>query len=545
MSDETPQKTPSTHEDGTGADRQNISPRDFDNGSTSSGIKIDQNIFDGFKQKVFKARPNVAKMYESIKDQTFYNYSKSHIRENRNKIIKGRKDELAVTIYEQVRKTLGSVIAESVVRQLKDNSSVSTVQHSSPLGHPDSLNTVLQNALPYFDSDRPDLKNVIVMACSGISFNNTKFPRGHIFHSYQNGKLYTEDITLFGHTVDAETVLHHGPYDATGIKECQNWLLNYERDGKISKDTKQKMSGFVNEIYNTPHPLSVDDYLDQLTITNYWIFRKLFQKYNKFRPNLIYLSQEKITLELIKNNHLNKETIINKVLFDPHYHDLYEKYFYGITGAFSKEKDSGTFLFWGYLPSGKKIQLKLKENKLTGEENFSVELTPESIRDAISTHKLIPSVALVFIVLAFYYGLFLGGGNEQVNNLTLMKDAYKKLLDSVKDKENIEALENLITSNYVIPRPLIAFADGPNDLRTPATALDLIVYGDQGANLGKLINATKNVTVGELLERAFPSFYREYATNDTEYETLSKLCERDVEKFRGLDEKIPSLFTFS
>ncbi|MBP9716835.1 MAG: hypothetical protein KBD51_02725 [Candidatus Levybacteria bacterium] len=540
-----PLKSPANTENENSADRQNISPRDFDTGSTPSGIKVDENTFQNFKEKVFKSRPNVAKMYEAINEETFYNYSKSHIRENRNKIIKARKDELAETVYEAVRKTLGSTIAESVVRQLKDNSSVSTVQHSSPLGHPDSLNTILQNALPYFDSNRPDLKNVIVMACSGISFNNTKFPRGHIFHSFEGEKLYTDDITLFGHTVDALPVIHHEPYGAEGIKECQNWLLAYERDGKISKETKQKMNSFVNEIYNTPHPLSADDYLEQLTITNYWIFKKLFQKYNKFRPNLVYLSQEKITLGLIKNNHLNKDTVINKILFDPKYHALLDKYFDGITGAFNKEIDSGTFLFWGHPVGGYKIQLKLEGNKLVGENNFSVELTPEGIKKAIENKQLIPSIMLVFIVLAFYYGLFLGGGNEQVNNLTLMKDAWVKMLQEVNDQENIEAVENLITTNYVIPRPLLAFAEGPDDLRIPVTALDLIIYGDQGANLGKLINSTKNVTVGELLERAFPSFYREYAVNDSEYEELSKLYERDVEKFRGLDAKIPPLFTFS
>ncbi len=544
MSDE-PLNSPTNSGNETGADRQNISPRDFDTGSISGGIKIDEKTYESFKEKVFKTRPNVAKMYDSIKDQTFYNYSKSHIRENRNKIIKTRKEELAATVYEQVRRTLGSNIAESVVKQLKDNSSVSSVQHSSPLGHPDSLNTVLQNALPYFDSNRPDLKNVIVMACSGISFNNTKFPRGHIFHSYQNGELYTDDITLFGHTVDALPIIHHGPYDFTGIKECQNWLLAYEREEKISKETKQKISSFINEVYNTPHPLSADDYLDQLTITNYWIFRKLFQKYNKFRPNLVYLSQEKITLDLIKNNHLVKNTAINKILFDSKYHDLLGKHFDGITGAFDKKNDSGTFLFWGLPKNGYKIQLKLEGNKLVGENNFSMELTPESIKKAIEDKQLIPSIALVFMVLAFYYGLFLGGGNEQVNNLTLMKEAWIKMFQETKDQENIEAVENLITTNYVIPRPLLAFAQGPNDLRVPVTALDLIAYGDQGANLGQLINAAKNVTAGELLERAFPSFYREYAINDPDYEKLSKLFERDVEKFRGLDKKIPALITFT
>lgn len=524
--------------------RQNISPKDFDTGSTPSDFKITEEILSEFRDKVFKARPNVAKMFDAIKDQSFYSYSKSHIRENRNKIIKGRKEELGNVIHENVRRTLGSIIADSVVRQLKENDSVSTVQHSSPLGHPDSLNTILQNALPYFDSNRPDLKNVIVMACAAVSFNNTKFPRGQIFHSYEGENLHTEDITLFGHTVDAQTVLHHEAYGAEGIKECQNWLLAFEREGKISKETKQKIGGFLNEIYNTPHPLSLNDYVDQLTVTNYWIFRKLFQKYNKFRPNLVYLSQEKITLDLILKNHLDKSTIINKILFEKSHQALFEKYFDGITGAFSKENNSGTFLFWGYLPSGKKIKLNLENGKLVGENNFSVKLTPGEIKEAIENQKLIPSVALVFLVLAFYYGLILGGGNEQVNNLTIMKEAYTKLLQELNDIENLSAIENLITANYVIPRPLIAFASGPKDLRVPVTALDLIIYGDQGANLGKLINETKNVTCGQLLERAFPSFYREYAVSDPRYEELSKLNERDIEKFRGLDEKISPLFSF-
>ncbi len=533
-----------TDEESDVENRSNQSYKVFENGTKKSSITLNKELFEEFKQAVFKSRPNIANLYTEHGDKIFFDYAKSHIRENRNKIIKERRHEFNAVIYEYVRKTLGSVIAESVIKQLKTNDSISSVQHFSPLGHPDTLNAVLENALPYFDSNRPDLKNVIVAACAGVSFNNTKFPRGHLFHNDNNGKLELNQFTLLGHTVDARPVIHHDPYYSEGIKESKNNILSLERNGEINKEVAQKINKFIESIYNTPHSLSADDYVNQITITNYYIFKNLFQKYNKFRPNLIFLAQEKLVLELIIKNHISQKTVIHDFLFNSDFHSLIDKYFDGITGSFYNEKKLGTYLFWG-LPKDSKyrIQLFREENHLVSlDGSFSVELSPEKIRQAIIEKELIPSVMLTFVILAMYYGIFLGGGYEQTYYLTQTKNAYEKLMKEVGDEESLNAIESLVTRNLVIPRPLLAYFEGNNDSRTPATGLDLTIYGDLGENWGKIIFASKNVKLGQIIERTLPSIYREYTKNNENDDIFSQITERDIEKFNGLDKIIPPLF---
>lgn len=545
--DKTQNELTYTDEESDVENRTNQSYKAFDTGISSSDLNLTDTLFEEFKKTVFTSRPNIANLYSEHGNTPFYNYVKTHVRENRNKTIKNRKPELHKTLFNHIRKTLGTGIAESVIKQLKSNDSVSTVQHFAPISHPDTFNAVLENSLPYFDSNRPDLKNVLVFACAGVSFNNTKFPRGHLFHSYSNDGLSLNPFAFFGHTVDARPVIHHPPYGTEGIKESKNDLGNYQREGKISQETYQKLLKFIDEVYNSPHPLSQNDYVDQITITNYWMFKKLFEQFNKSKPNLIFLSQEKVVLGLILDHHISNETTIHRILFDQKYHELLEKHLEGVTGAFYKEKELGSFLFWG-LPKDSKyrIQLWRNGNKLESKDKtYSVELTPKAIKEAIQKKELIPSVMLTFFVFSLYYGLILGGGYEQTYYLTQTKNNYLKLLAETGDQESIDACEGLVTRNLVIPRPLLTYLEAPGDLRIPATGLDTYLYGDSGKSWGRILAASKNVTLGEIIERTLPSIYREYCKDAANFETLSRLAERDIEKFRGLDKKIPPIDTFS
>lgn len=495
------------------------------------------------KKTVFTSRPNIANLYQQIGDTPFYTYTKSHTKENRNKVIKQRKPQLHKTLHEHIRKVLGSGIADSVIKQLKTNDSVSTVQHYSPLGHPDSLNSVLENALPYFGMNNPAFQNVLVFSCAGVSFNNTKFPRGHLFHTYTNGTLHTNQINLFGHTVDARPVIHHPPYTTEAITEGRNTLLQFEREQKMTREQVQAIMRLFNQMYATPHVLSQNDYVDQLTISNYEYFRRLFSGYKKFVPNLVYLAQEKIVLDLLLDHHIQQDTSIHHLLFDSAIYPLLERYFDGITGAFSLEKKLGTYLFWA-IPKGTKYRTQLwRDGNIlkTADGTFSVELTPQAIEKAIRDKELIPSVMLTFCVLALYYGLILGGGYEQTYYLTQTKKKYTALFSEIGDTESAEATEGLITTNLVIPRPLLVYLEGPHDLRVPATGLDLYLYGDTGKSWGRMLEAAKQVTTGEIIERTLPSIYREYCKDAANFEIFSKLAERDIEKFTNLDSKIPPI----
>lgn len=512
----------------------------FDLGTETSKNDLTLEHLDQLKKAVFAKQKNIGELYDQIAQVPFYNYYRSHARENRNKIIKSRKMESVPVIQEEIRRVLGSRIAETVAKQFKDNDSISTVQHHAPIGHPDTLNAVLESALPYFGSNNPEHQNLLVFACAGVSFNNTKFPKGHLFHSLTEGRLDTNQLTFFGHTVSARPVMHHHGYDYEDIVSMKNALQQYKRDGLVNDEYFIKISALIDELYSPPHPLSVDDYVDQVTITNYWFFKKLFKNYRKNVPNLVFMSQEKVALALIMKHHIERETPIYKMMFDETVLDMVEKYFDGIQGAFSKKDEIGTFLFWGFPKHGKyRVQLWRKGNFLEDKEgSFKIELTPETIKRAILNKELIPSVMLSFAVLACYYGFFLGGGHMQTKYLTQMKEAYGKIVSEIGDQESVDALEGLTTNNFVIPRPTMVYLKS-GDKRVPVTGLDMLLYSDGGENWQNIIEATKRITMGQIIERMLPGLYREVSENpDPE---LLAITERDIEVFNGLERVLPPI----
>lgn len=517
----------------------------FDIGIEESGTQLTRESFDELKQAVFSKQKNVADLYNQIGEVSVYAYYRTQARENRNKIIKSRKTESIPVIHEEIRRVLGSRIAATVVRQLKDNDSIATVQHHAPLGHPNTLNAVLAGAIPYFGSNNPEHQNLLVFACAGVSFNNAQFPKGHLFHTLTDGKLDTNQLTFFGHAVDARPVMHHHGYDYEDIVSIKNVLSQYKREGLVNDEYSQKISGIIDEIYSPPHPLSVDDYVDQVTITNYWFFKKLFKNYKKNAPNLVFMAQEKVSLSLIMAHHIDKDTLIHKMMFDQQVLDKVENYFEGISGAFSKKEDTGTFLFWGFPKHGKyRVQLWRNGNFLEDKEGtYSVELTPESIRKAIINKELIPSVMLTFTVLACYYGYVLGGGHLQTRYLTQMKQAYLKIAEEIEDLESVDALEGLITNNFIIPRPTLVYLKSGKK-RVPATGMDMLLYGDGGENWQSIIEASKRINMGQIIERMLPGLLRDMDKTGVE-EKLLKVTERDIEAVNGLDKNIPEIIDLS
>ncbi|MBP7832388.1 MAG: hypothetical protein KA035_01315 [Candidatus Levybacteria bacterium] len=518
-------------------------PRNFDEGIESSDVRLTSSLFDAYESEIFASRPDIFQIVEEIGNKTFYEYSKSHIRENRNPSIKQRKKELHEAMYEEIWPLLGTKIARSVVRQLKDNDSVSTIQHSVPLGHPYILSAVFQNATPYMGEIAPHLQNVIVLANSLASFNNYSFPRADLLHLLTNKSLDSLQLSFFGQTKEASPTIFQEPFGDSEIQEIKKRIMQQRQAGKLNKEEGNKILRVVDEVYSNPHVLSQSNYLDQLTILNYNLFKYYTKGYSKQIPNLVFLSQELITLRLLKQNHMNMETVLGNLMFNEDFHKLFLKEFDGLNGAFSIEHDKGTFLFWAY-PKGAKHRerLRLTDGILKSvESDYEVALTPEEVNKAILNNELIPSTSLVFIVLAFYYGLFLGGGVAQVKNLEALKKAYMSLLDQAKMLEEVSIVENLNVGNLLISRPTFLFMKWGKE-RVPLTGMDIVTYGEK-MNWDEVMKATRSVKMREVLARSYPFYYSQFTKKKEEvYESIN---ESDIENYKELDLIIPALFSVS
>src|SRR3989344_5610025 len=306
-------------------------------------ITLNKNLFDKYLAKVFELRPNIKEIYEQTQDIDLVSYDRRHIRENKNPVTRNRKHELIDVVSSKVKKLLGSKIAESVAKQLKGNDSVSTTQHSASLGHY-VLKLVLQNALPYFNSDNPNLANVIVLACAGVSFNNSSTPRSLLLHT-NKGLDY---LPFFGRSADATPVIYHPAYEYEAVEEMLKEVSKIRQENGIDESQERLVKSVLEEIYASPHVLSQESFTDQLAVTNHHLFNKIFKTYPGKVPNLVFIPQEEVVTDLLLKYHLDHKTTLNNVLFDPVMHGLIEKYFDKVDGAFNLKKFKGTFLFWGY-----------------------------------------------------------------------------------------------------------------------------------------------------------------------------------------------------
>lgn len=504
--------------------------------SQDPALTINEKIFQKYLDKVFEIRPNIKQIYEEAQNVDLITFDKRHIRENKNSIIRGRKNELISVVQKKVKKLLGSKIAESVAKQLKGNDSVSTAQHSAPLGHY-VLKLTLQNALPYFNTDNPNLQNVIVLACSSVSFNNSSTPRSLLLHKKEN----LDTLPFFGRVVDASPVMYHPAYDHNSLEGMLKEAQKIEREGGLTKSQADKLKEVLTSIFGSPHVLSADTFTDQITITNYYSFKKIFENYSKRVPNLIYLSQEEIVSNLISDFHIERPTLIHKILFDPKLHLLLEKYFDKADGAFSLKEKKGTFLFWGYNRENKsRLQLFRKGKYLISfDQSLKIELSPTGVVEALQNKTVIPSVMLSFIVITFYYGLFLTGAYKQSYDLPRLLTRYLKMLKEYGDQENIDATEGLVTSNLIVPASTLYLQKQGQYI--PATALDILINPESQASWEEIFDSLRKLPFSEVIIKMFPIIYNRLCPIKEKEEILASISEQDLDQFTRFPRKIPPI----
>lgn len=511
----------------------------------ASSVPVTREILKRMEEKILQNRPQLAVIKEKYGSMSYFRYVKQKNRLNPNKHFQDRKSQLIAVIKNEIVPLLGTAIADDVERQLRKNDSVSTAEHTAPIGSVHVLNAGLHSSIPMFDNPDPRLRNLIILSCSSVSFNNElSFSRGFQLHLFKDGQINESQVTFFGRAVDPKTVLYAPPYTSQEVLDIEKRLSTSQNEGIMSHPVAHKIKALIEDIYISPHAYSASDFVDQLTITNFYLWRKLFPGFKKNQiPNYIMLSQEKVLLKLLLSYHLDQDTPIHNLLFNPKYHELTEKYFNGITGAFNKEAGTGTFLFWKVSPDNLRTQLELDNGKLVSKDaSYSVELTPAAIRQAILNKELMPGLLLTFITLSFYYGLLLGGGASQPTYLTQMKNAYMKMTEELGDTQSAQDSLESVTDDFVFFRPHLAFIDAYGE-RISASGMDMYLYQDP-SRWKEIIQATQSITIEEFITILLPILYKQFCPDDQKEEALMNIGRQDVEKFTGFDKKLPAIVTF-
>ncbi|HUQ85721.1 MAG TPA: hypothetical protein VM077_05330 [Candidatus Limnocylindrales bacterium] len=521
---------------------QSIIPYKYDkptgeSDSTKTYSDLATKVFK-LREEVFKIRPILKQIFEINQHKTLYDYEREQMRESLNTVPEKRKSQFLDVLKDEITKQLGSEVAEKSIKQLNKYYYVSTTLHHGPLSQPNITNALIASALPYLFDDNIDLTSIVVLACSNISFDNSLTNSREIsFKSNHQNDIQLNSVTFFPRKVRPFPLFNYGPYPQEAIDKAKQTLLNLTKDGAIAHTQAEKVTKILDDVYSHKNIISSQNFSDQATRTNYMLFKE-HMSFGKKMPDLVYLNQERIVLDILSKHHMKEPTTLHKLLFSTKYHELTEKYFDGISGAFTLEKQAGTFLFWA-IPQGEKYRMQLwrKGNILTTEDaSYSVELTPSAIQKAMDNRELIPSTLLSFITMSFYYGVRLIGGLNQPTYFTQMKKNFIALQKEVGDIEDIEVYKDLPTDSMSFWRPLLAFISNGKEISS-ATGLDVIMNGGNDF-WEKMKDLAKKITIGDALHRGLPGVYKTYYPYDQQEESLLSLTEKDIEKVTGLDKKI-------
>lgn len=344
-----------------------------------------------------------------------------------------RQKELFDGLHLLIEKILGKECADRTITDLQKNPITSTADHHGILSHPYFLSS---NAIRLWNATDRGHTTLLTLPCAGVSLSNHSFPRGFMVHTKKN---QVEKIYLKSLKEKLVPVYVADPLPSTITQNLTQQIQNLI----LSHTEKEKLNQTITTVFNDAPLLSLPSFDLQITKATHTLAKELFGH----DIDLVYLSQETLAVELLLTHHMHEETLIHSLIFDPKITKQFEKHFDGIPGAFSETH--GSFLFWG-IRDQKRIQLFYENNQLCSKDtSFELELNPKQVEEMLLNKKIMPTMALNFIVISFYYGLVCGGGFNQVQYLADMKKAWIEVIKNKADQREIERLTALPTDIYL------------------------------------------------------------------------------------------------
>lgn len=430
------------------------------------------------REVVYGAKPHLKEIINNFGNESVLSYREKQLKVS--SAPEERKKELEAVVYDYVLRLFGQETAARAVDTLDEFWFVSTAEHHVPASHPFILSGTFVGGLNTLKTGR-DVQ--LIFSCAGVSMNNSSFPRGVSYHDTEltDKKIYFMPWKYRRHPV------WNMPSAGSGLFD------ELEKNSDCQTKFRDLMIGLKKDF------LHVNSYADQITYFN----KALFQQFIGYENTaLIYLTQETIVAELLTRFHLLKNTVINRLLFDTDWHRAFTKYFDGLTGAFNSVNGNGSWLFWS-VKDGQRVSLhKENDNLVSADNKYSVALKPEAIARALANQEIMPTMALTFIVLSFYYGLNCGGGFSQVDYLPKMRTAYASvLLDfCLKDSVADQVQTDFLSLDYAF----LSLQAGTRQVL--ATGVDMLLYG-KPETFERIRYLAESVKLKDALDNLIPEFY--------------------------------------
>ena len=318
------------------------------------------------------------------------------------------------------------------------------------------------------------------------------------------------------------------------------------RAGQIAPGRAQRVLALMEDLLGSSEVLGASNFCSQLTRINYRYWKSLFHpasggvKSDRPVPDLIYLDIETLVTQTLLRYHLKSGSLIQRFMFDSSLHPLITKHFEGVPGAFSKEKDWGTFLFWGLDDKAHRVRLFLDGNFLVSHtKDIRIELTPTSIEAALKAKAIFPSMMLAYLVVSLYYGIKCLGGFCQVHDLTVGKEAWRAMLIEMGEMAEAEAIVPVQTKELGGDGLVLAYTRTASGSLVPAMGFDLLLE-EKSTNFDRYSELSKQVTLQEMMNSMLPEMYTVLYTETERDPALLRFSPEQIMTATGLMKRLDS-----
>lgn len=393
-------------------------------------------------QAVYAKRPKLKEILEKYGQmplckyaQTIKEYTPPSLFDDRRKAFLGTLDEVA-------RPLLGE-FTDAVLQELNTCPVVNTGDHHGPLLHP----MLISGNLVYtFDDLLSEEKHVCtVFAFGDIPLNNECYPRGILFTERKEERR-PAGIPLFSDKQKHSLVAVTPAYTADKKDAVLKRLQDFQKTEILSTEKADITRNVVEEIFFDETVLSQPDYASQATVINSMLWQQFFAYEHK--TDLAYIQVESIINAHLQTM-LHQDTALTHVLLNAEWRKQATSIFDGIPGAWDTKSNGGTAFFWGVDAKGRAVSLHEEEGYLVGQD-IRIELTANSLADALKSNMLVPNLWTSFAVIAFYAGFRCFGGFMQTDYLARMQQGWMMLLTEQGLMDEAEAIASLPCSNYCI-----------------------------------------------------------------------------------------------
>jgi hypothetical protein len=497
-------------------------------------------VLDPIWQSIWDLRPVLGEIMHKKGDKSLFDYALDFYDVNPTPVLDARKDELLQVAEEILTERLGAKVAKEVREQLKRLPLVSTSDHHGPVVSTFFVNSNIMMGLHHGSSPEKDYKYLIAFSFATVSLNNVSYPRGVLFYGNEDRSDSLIRLSLMTDKEKMGAAYHMRAYGAEDVVRARQVLKDRVKSGQVSEEKAGRVNAILDRYFASELVLSSKNFCEQATRINYELWPALFPTSKKPVPRLIYLDIETLITRLLVEVHLkNPQSLIYRMLFETRFQEAILKHFEGIPGGFSVEKDWGTYLFWGLDEKNHRSRLRLKDGKLTSDnDQWVFDFTPEGVAQALKEEKIFPAMLLCYLIVAFYYGFKCLGGFSQVSDLTHTKEAWMNMLRELGEEAEAEAAVPVQTKELNDGLTL-AYLRTQEGNFIPANALDLILQGD--TSLEDFVAVSKSFTFKEMMNPLVVEIYKVLYPEDKRNPNYIALSTEKLMELSGLKAKLKEL----